>query len=159
MTSELALYVARLKHLLERLSSSIEGLDTPQLNWRPSAPDANSVYVIATHIMGNLEAWVLGIACRQDVTRDRPTEFAAKGPDAAPLIARANELGRRFEEALSGLSEDAPGQIREPAQSHWGIDPTHPVAVREALMRTIDHAATHLGQIDITKDLAREAAR
>ncbi|MDP3768399.1 MAG: DinB family protein [Dehalococcoidia bacterium] len=154
MTGEVVLYSSELKRLLARLRSSVEGLDETQLNWRPPAPDANSIYVIAAHIMGNLEAWVLGIACGQPIERDRPAEFAAGGPDAHPILARAQELERRFEEALSALSSDGLGETREPPKSLWGVGSPEPVSVREALMHTIEHAAMHLGQIEITRDMA-----
>lgn len=159
MTGELALYEAQLKHLLDRLCVAIEGLDGVQLNWRPPAPDANSVYVIAAHVLGNAEAWVLGIACGQPIERDRPAEFAAAGTDAAPLIARARDLARRFEEALGALPPQALDEVRQPSPTLWGEGTPRPVTVREALMEVIEHAAIHIGQIHITRDLALASAR
>lgn len=159
MTAESQLYNTQLQHLLDWLCSAIEGLSEEQLNWRPPAPEANSVYVIATHIMGNAEAWVLGIACGQPVERDRPAEFRAVGGDAAPIIARARELSRRFEEALSALPPSALDEVREAPQSLWGLGDPHPVTVRQALVLVLEHAASHLGQLDLTRDLALAAAK
>ena len=155
MTGELAVYGKELKHLLDRLCATVEGLDEAQLNWRPPTSDSNSVYVIAAHILGNLEAWVLGIACREPIERDRPAEFRAAGPDAAPLIAQAGELARRVEDALGALPPAALDEVREPSASLRGVGPAEPLVVREALMVTIQHAATHLGQLDITRDWAQ----
>src|SRR3990170_727275 len=101
MNAELALYAAHLERSLDRLCSTIDGLSEAQLNWKPPAPEANSIYVIATHVLGNAEAWVLGIACGQPIDRDRPAEFRAAGPDAAPIVARARDLTRQIEEALA----------------------------------------------------------
>jgi len=157
MNAELTVYTEELKHLLDRLVQSLEGLTGEQLNWRPPAPETNSIFVIATHTMGNLEAWVLGIVCAQPIERDRPAEFASSGQDAAPLVARARELGRRFEEALATLSEPLDA-MREPQQQHWGIGQTRPVSIREGFMHTIEHAAIHLGEIGVTRDLIRAGA-
>ena len=159
MTGELALYVSELRHLLDRLCATVEGLDEGQLNWRPRTSDSNSVYVIAAHILGNLEAWVLGIACEEPIERDRPAEFRAAGPDTALLIARAGDLARRFEDALGALPPAALDEVREPAASLRGVGPAQPLTVREALMVTIQHAATHLGQIDITRDWAQVSVK
>ena len=156
---ELALYTSELQRLLRRLSEAVDGLDEAALNWRPPAPDANSAYVIATHTMGNLEAWVLGIACSRPVERDRPAEFVSSGADSAPLVARAHDLAQRFEEALRALPPSALDETREPNQAHWGIGRTAPVTVRQALMHAIEHAATHVGHLDVTLDLARSPER
>jgi hypothetical protein len=117
------------------------------------------VYIIAAHTLGNLEAWVLGIACEQPIERDRPAEFRACGPDAAPLIARAHDLARRFDDALGALPPTALDEVREPPASLRGVGPAKPLTVREALLVTIQHAATHLGQLDITRDWAQVSVK
>ena len=161
MTGELAVYRTELKDLLDRLSASVEGLDEEQLNWRPPTSDSNSVYVIAAHILGNLEAWVLGIACEQPIERDRPAEFRAAGPDAAALIALAAKLARRFDETLGALAPAALDEVREPPASltSRGVGPAEPLTARGALMLTVQHAATHLGQLDITRDWAQVSGK
>ena len=158
MPNELSLYRNELNRLLDSLIDSIEGLDEAQLNWRPPAPDANSCYVIATHVLGNLEAWVLGIACGRPIERDRPAEFAAAGPTVAPIAARAQELAGEFERALSELPTGALDEQRQPPKTLWGVGTPAPRTTREALMETIEHAAVHIGQIQITRDLARAGA-
>ncbi len=159
MTSEASLYAFALTRQLERLCQALDGLDGTLLNWRPAAPEANSMYVIATHVLGNAEAWVLGIACGQPIERDRPAEFAASGKDAAPIVARAHELARSFDEALAGLPDSALSATRPAPQILWGIGPAQPVTVREALMHVIEHASTHIGELHITRDLALASAK
>lgn len=159
MTSEIDLYSRRLRSLLEQLSAALRVLDEAQLNWKPPAPNTNSAYVIGAHVLGNAEAWVLGIACGQAIERDRPGEFAAAGADAAGIVARAEELAARFDESLSALPLGALDEVRQPSQSHWGEGTPRPVTVREALIQTIEHAAAHLGQIEVTRDLALARAR
>ncbi len=112
MTGELDLYLSELKRILAKLREAIEGLDEAQLNWRPSTPEANSIYVIAAHILGNIEAWVLGIVSEQPIERDRPAEFRAEGPEAAPLVARAHQLESQVEQALAALAPATPSRRR-----------------------------------------------
>ncbi|MBI4571386.1 MAG: hypothetical protein HY723_05500, partial [Chloroflexi bacterium] len=60
MNGELDLYLTQLKALLAELCEKIAGLSEAQLNWRPPVAEGNSIFVIATHTLGNAEAWVLG---------------------------------------------------------------------------------------------------
>src|ERR1700675_3666601 len=100
MNSELEQYMKELRRLFDKLCQSIEGLSEQQLNWHPPAPDANSIYVIATHTLGNARAWILGIACGQPIERDRQAEFRASGADAAPLAVAARALLAEMEQGL-----------------------------------------------------------
>ena len=159
MSNELALYSNELHRLLDSLIDSIACMDEAQLNWRPPSPDSNSCYVIATHVLGNLEAWVLGIACGRPIERDRPAEFAATGSTAAPIAARAQELVGEFERALGELPTGALDEQRQPPKTLWGVGTPEPRTTREALMETIEHAAVHIGQIQITRDLALAGVR
>ncbi len=157
MTPELTLYAAQLQTLLDRVCQVVEGLDGAQLNWRPPVAEANSVYVIATHTLGNAEAWVLGIACGQAVERDRPAEFCSSGADAAPIVDRARDLQRRIGEALRALPDGALDNINE-IPAHLSSAPRR-VSGREALIQVIEHASNHLGHIDLTRDLALASAK
>jgi uncharacterized damage-inducible protein DinB len=151
---EIELYLATLRQALDRLCERIDGLTAEQLNFHPPAPDANSIYVIATHLLGNAEAWVLGIACGHPVERDRPAEFRATGDSAQPLIETARSLNRRIEDAVRAIPEGALGEPREGPAHLWGAGLPRTVTVREALMHVVEHASNHLGHIDVTRDLA-----
>jgi len=151
---ELGLYAAQLQQALDKLCERVEGLSSAQLNWKPPAPEANSIYVIATHTLGNAESWVLGIACGQPIERDRPAEFRAAGESARPIVEKARELGTRIDAALRALPEGTLGETRQAPPYLWGAGEARTVTVREALMHVVHHAANHLGHIDVTRDLA-----
>jgi uncharacterized damage-inducible protein DinB len=146
--------LTEIQRLLDRLCGAIDGLSEEQLNWKPPIPDGNSIFVIATHMLGNAEAWALGIACEQPIERDRAAEFRSTGPSAAPLIERARELSQQLEQALNKLSAVELDRVREVSQSHWGVGVTDSITGREALLHVIEHAANHLGHIEVTRDLA-----
>ena len=154
MNGELEQYIKELRKLFDKLCAALEGLSEQQLNWHPPAPDANSIFVIATHTLGNARAWILGICCGQPIERDRPAEFRASGADAGPLVASARALLGEIEAALGAIDPVSLGEPREARQQLRGAGTGGPVTGREALLHVIEHAATHLGQIELTRDLA-----
>ncbi len=154
MDAEIQSLSRQIRSILERVCGCLEGLSEAQLNWRPPIDGANSVYVIATHTLGNARAFVLGIACGQPLERDRPAEFRASGRDAADLTAQARRLSEDIEAALAGLSASELNRRLLPPKSLWGEGEPQEISVREAVLHVVEHASIHLGQIQITRDLA-----
>ena len=154
MDAEIGTYSRELQSLLARVCGCLDGLDEAQLNWRLPVAAGNSVYVIASHTLGNVRAWVLGIACGQPVTRDRPAEFRASGRDASALVAAAQRLSSEIDAALSALPPSALDRRLVPPQSLWGDGDPYEISVREAIMHVVEHASLHLGQLQITRDMA-----
>lgn len=150
MEAELESFQRAYLDSLDRVSACLEGLSAGQLNWRPPAPEANSLYVLATHIMGNMEENVLAFAGGLPSDRDRPSEFVAEGDGADALIQRARELSTRIRAGIAGLSLADLDLMR-----------THPrfgqISAREVLMVPVRHAAEHIGQMELTRDLAQAA--
>lgn len=153
MDAEIEGYSRQISSLLERVCASLDELSEAQLNWRPPIEGANSAYVIAAHTLGNARAWVLGIACGQPVERDRPGEFRASGR-REELVAQGQGLTAEIESALAALGREALDRRLVPSQSLWGEGEPREISVREALVEVIEHASIHLGQMQITRDLA-----
>jgi uncharacterized damage-inducible protein DinB len=158
MDAEIESLSRQIRSILERVCACLDGLNETQLNWRPPVDGANSMYVIATHTLGNARAFVLGIACGQPLERDRPAEFRASGRDAADLTAQARRLLDDIESALAGLSPSELGRRLLPPQSLWGEGDVQQISVREAILHVVEHASIHLGQLQITRDLALRGA-
>src|SRR5262249_46469213 len=89
---------------IQDLVQSLAGLDEAQLNWRPPAAETNSLYAIATHVLGNAEENVLRTLCGLSVQRSRPAEFAARASTWEPVRDRWLELRTRIESAMATLS-------------------------------------------------------
>jgi hypothetical protein len=159
MDAEIEGYRRQIRALLERVCACLEGLSEVQLNWRPPMHGANSAYIIAAHTLGNARAWVLGIACGWPIERDRPAEFEASGPDAADLRAQAQRLSNDIDAALAALAPSALDQRLLPAKSLWGEGEPREISVRQALLEVVEHASIHLGQLQITRDLALQESR
>jgi uncharacterized damage-inducible protein DinB len=158
MDSEIQALSGQIRSTLRRVSASLDGLTDAQLNWRPPIEGANSVYAIAAHTIGNARAWVLGIACGYPMGRDRPGEFASSGPSASALQADAARLSDEIEAGLSALTTSKLDRRLVPATILWGEGEPNEISVRDALLHVIEHAALHLGQIQITRDLALKEA-
>jgi hypothetical protein len=159
MDAEIEGYRRQVQSLLERVCARLEGLSEAQLNWRPPMHGANSAYVIAAHTLGNAQAWVLGIACGRPIERDRPAEFEASGSDAADLTAQAQRLSNDIDAALAALAPSALDQRLLPARSLWGEEEPREISVRQALLEVVEHASIHLGQLQVTRDLALQESR
>src|SRR5581483_2727109 len=141
---------------LRSIVTAVEELDPAQLNAMPEVEGTNSPYVLAAHALGNARAWVLGIACEQDIARDRPGEFASSGPTAEALRASLTRLESEIEAAFArGLDLD---KRITPRQDLWGPNPAREITVRRALIQVIEHASLHLGHLEITRDVLRAAA-
>ncbi len=157
MDAEIETYSRWIRSLLKRVLACLEGLSEEQLNRRPPADGANSAYVIAAHTLGNARAWVLGIACGQRIGRDRPGEFRSAGR-YAELAAATRGLSGEIEAGLAALPPSSLEPRVVPSQELWGEGEVREVSVRQALMGVVEHASIHLGQLQVTRDLAlREA--
>jgi hypothetical protein len=52
---EIESYWRYIRHSIDRIFLCLDRLDETDMNWRP-LDNANSLYVLATHIIGNVEA-------------------------------------------------------------------------------------------------------
>ncbi len=147
--SEIEGFLVAYQRSLARLRACVEGLTPEELNWRPPAKDANSIAVLATHTMGNLRQNVLGVACGLPDDRDRDAEFVSRVDDPAALMKQAEDLYGEIEAALADLP---PEQLDERVlHPHRG-----PTMKRQALLVAARHSVEHVGQMELTRDLARQ---
>lgn len=137
---------------IDSLVAALGGLNERELSWRPDAPDTNSLYGIAMHVLANAEENILGTVCGLAVTRNRAEEFSAGAASAATVQERWQALRARIHEALARL-----------AASDLGTPRPHPrrgtLAAREVLLIAARHAAEHWGEAQLTRSLLRTRAR
>jgi len=158
MNPEIETYSKYIRKQIADVHRALKGLSEEQLNRRPDVPGANSGYVIATHVLGNAQSWVLGIVCRQPLRRDRPGEFASSGT-YEELGKAACALSGEIEAALAALDPAALDDRFAPAQELWGEGEPHEISRREALAHVLEHASMHLGQMQLTADLVLREPR
>jgi hypothetical protein len=153
---ELHTYAQELRWILDQISRTVDGLTERQLNWRPSTGTANSAYAIASHVVGSTRVYVLGFGCGQMVTRDRSAEFAASGSSPQDLVTALAQLTGEITAALATLAPATLDERLRPAQELWGTGQAQEISRRKALVESIRHAALHLGELRLTRDLARQ---
>ena len=99
---EIDLYWHKITDTVDELVACLGELDGESLDWKP-LDDANSLYVLATHTMGNVRHNLLKRPLRLPITRDRDAEFVARGGSATEIEARWNELKVRISDAIEEL--------------------------------------------------------
>lgn len=154
MDVELAAWRDALSLKVEQLLATVAGLDEEELNRRPGLEGANSPFVIVTHVLGNMRAWVLGIACEEPLRRDRASEFRARGT-GPEMEQAARELLAAMVLAIERLEANSLDDRIQPSQELFGEGQARELTRREALLHPLEHAAIHLGQLQLTVDLLR----
>ncbi len=130
---------------VDSLVELLDGLAADDLNWSP-LENANSLYVLATHTMGNIEQNVLGAICEEPFERDRDAEFRAQGNSAEAIGGRWREL----RDQISSCLEDVPQSRLDDKKEHPGRGL---VTGRERMIIVARHAAEHFGHAELTRDL------
>ena len=141
-----------LQYLLEQVSACLQGLNKAQLNQGRPVPNANSVYIIAAHVLGHTRAGMLGIACGQPMQRDRPAGFRSQDAHAGELIGATQRLEEEIEIALAQVAASALEKRFKFSSPLWGEVEPHETSIREVLTEVVGHASTHLGHLKFTRD-------
>lgn len=133
---------------IERIITCLDGLDADGINWRPPAPDTNSLYVLAFHTMCNAEQTVLVVLNGEDIPRDRDAEFTVVGESAEWIHQRWADLKPRLEAVINNLTAEDLDKNYEHARrgtiSGW-----------KALNIVTIHANEHAGHAELTRDLLK----
>jgi len=142
----LSAYAGAIDDAISGVVDCLEGLGQEQLNWRPEAPGANSLWVLAVHSIANAEQAVLAILGGAPDTRDREAEFAAHG--SSPEAARTQwEVARQ--ELRAAIAKLSPADLeREHTHPRRGVMTGH-----QLLLLVIGHASEHRGHAGLTRDL------
>jgi len=130
---------------VDRLLLCLDGLTPAELNWRP-IPPANTLYALATHMLGNIQETVYGVICDQPVVREREAEFASHGSDSTLLMAQWQTLQTQIQPILYAFT--AAELARPRLHPRRGL-----LSANEILTVVARHAAEHLAQAEFTRDL------
>ncbi len=145
--------IARMLEAIGRdVLSELRGLSEHDLNRSLPLPEMNTLFALATHLVGSAEMWVLQMACGRPLARDRDAEFRAAGA-YADLAARYERWIAAIHDALDHLSAaalDAPAHT-EPGHIPFGA--VEPVTARACLLHAIEHSALHWGHIQLTRQM------
>jgi hypothetical protein len=144
--AEIQLLGRKLLEHVDRIMACVEGTDSEQLNWRPTPDNTNSLGVLATHIMGNINQNIFVVLGGQEDRRDRDAEFRAEPESSQELVARWREMRASVERFLAELPADA--LDKEFDHPRRGTS-----SGRELLLNAALHAAEHVGHAELNRDL------
>jgi hypothetical protein len=139
---KLSLYCGRIETCVDKL--------TPEQIWTRNSDNANAIGNLALHLSGNVRQWILhGVGGEAD-TRQRDTEFAARGGlDPAELKQR---LRSTVDQACAVIRTVPPERLAERRMIQ-----KYDVTVIEAILHVVEHFSGHTAQIIfITKLLTGE---
>lgn len=145
--------VDRMATLIELLARDVlrelGGVPHELLNRPVEAPEANSLFAIATHLMASGRMWTLAVAGGRDIPRDRDSEFVATGT-FEQLTAGYEQWIGDLHEVLDGMPDEELGRATgtKPYRPDLGVDD---MTVEHALLHCLDHMGIHLGHIQVTK--------
>jgi hypothetical protein len=149
MIKEIKGYLSILEDLRGQVKKGLEGLDQEGLDWRPIPGKGdlhtNSLGAIATHLAGSETYWMKEIIGKQPIHRDREAEFVAKGAGVLELQERLDNAAQATKAVLSSLSPSGLDEERNFRDRK--------VSVRWGILHVIEHTATHLGHIQLTRQL------
>ncbi len=152
MPNEAAQFADVLDSIGRDVLIQLSGVSPEDLNRPLDIPETNSLFALATHLVGSGEFWVLAMVGGQNIPRDREAEFRATGT--------LNELVNRYESWLVAVHElldnlpdaDMKRAIEAPAARRpYFKDKV--ITVRDCLLHAVEHCALHQGHIQITRQL------
>ena len=136
-------YLARLEALHADIVQALADLPPAALDWSPAA-ETNSIAVLVTHIAGSERFWIGEKAGGIPAGRDRASEFRVHSEDAAALCSLLEESLALARTVLAGLT---PADLERSA----GLYRDQPVDAAWALWHALEHAAIHVGHIQLTR--------
>jgi uncharacterized damage-inducible protein DinB len=127
------------QHHLPRLVRCLEALSEEDVWWRPNQA-SNSVGNLVLHLEGNVRQWIVAGLGGESDRRDRPREFAERGPiPRRQLLARLRVAVRQATRVLRQVSARA-------LKRRYTIQRLR-VSGLVAVQHVVEHFAYHTGQI------------
>jgi uncharacterized damage-inducible protein DinB len=130
---------------LSKLVEQLRAFPNDEAIWETPPGVTNSAGTLALHIDGNLREYIGRQLGGVSYTRDRPSEFSARGVSRDQLIARISELRALVPSILASLSDTQ-------------LEADYPDVVFDAPMRTrwfllhlYGHLNWHRGQLDYVR--------
>jgi uncharacterized damage-inducible protein DinB len=125
------------------------GLLNEEELWRRANQHTNSVGNLLLHLNGNVRQWVVAGIGGQPFERDRPAEFAARGPLPTELLL-AN-LDQAVTAAIRIITDLLPEQAATPLCIQG-----YNVSTLTAIFHVVEHFSFHTGQIVHATKLIRD---
>jgi hypothetical protein len=138
-------YLKNLNELHDDIEKALDGLTPAALDWVPQ-PGMNSIGVMVFHLTG-AERFLIGeVIAGDNSNRDRDAEFKVQGMDMNALVIRLADNRAYISGVLAGMTlVDLETRRKFRGQRE--------VTVGWVLGHALKHTATHMGQIQLTREL------
>ena len=138
-------YMNNLQELHSDIKKVLDGLTPAALDWVPQS-GMNSIAIMVFHLAG-AERYLVGeVIAGDNSNRDRDAEFKVKGMDEKSLVKRLADSRDYISGVLEGLN-------LADLETRRIFRHQREVTVGWVLGHALKHTATHLGQIQITREL------
>ena len=138
------------KILPTQIRTCIEELSDEQLWWRGN-DESNSVGNLVLHVSGSMRHYLSRSIGHLDYKRDRPAEFAERGPiPRALLLATFDEAISEVDSVLDSFDTS---RFTDPTE-----EPNYYGTIFEQILGVAVHLATHAGQIVYVTKLLKEGS-
>jgi hypothetical protein len=123
------------------------------LNWRPDAPESNSLAGISMHALRSARSWLLVARGTPLTSRERRAEFGALVVDPESFRVEARALVDECMMLLETIPQPFDAVVLR--RSHQRRDPNlaHEMTAAWALLHVVDHLREHVGQMMLTRSL------
>jgi uncharacterized damage-inducible protein DinB len=128
-----------LRQLGARIETCLSSLNADQV-WARGGENENAVGNLVLHLCGNVRQWIVSGAGGRPGSRDRDSEFSAKG--GIPVTELAGRLQAVVQEAVAVLGEVTAERLGERI-----VVQEYDVTVLEAIYHVVEHFSMHTGQI------------
>ena len=154
MPNEGSHFASLLDYIGHDVVEHLRSVPEPLLNQPLTLPETNTLFALATHLVGAGEFWVLALAGERTIVRDRLAEFHATGT-LVELVTRYERWIVDTHEVLDKLPDAAMERITQPPATFQPRTPSQPMTVRDCLLHAVEHSALHQGHIQLTCQLLR----
>lgn len=139
-------YLDLLQDCHNGILQAIDGLPSETLDWVPGQ-GMNSISVLVFHTTGSVRFWIGDVVVQESSSRDRDAEFRVSGVGLDVLKKRLADNLEYARTALDKMSlQDLESTRINPSNGNQ-------LTVAWALLHALEHATSHLGQIQITRQL------
>ena len=139
-------YLELLQDCHNGILQAIEDIPPDALDWVPGQ-DMNSIAVLLAHITGSERYWIGDIAAQESSNRNRDAEFRVRGVEVDVF---RKKLADNLDYARNVLEKMS---LKDLESARVSPNNEREYTVAWALLHALEHATSHLGQIQITRQL------
>ena len=152
MPNEASHFASMLEYIGRDVLQQLHTIPEHLLNQPLMLEDTNTLFALATHLVGSGEDWVLMQVGGRTIARDRPAEFRAIG-NFAELEMRYEHWIAEVHKVLDSLPDGEMERIIQAHPSFLERTSNRPTTVRDCLLHAVAHSALHQGHIQLTCQL------